>query len=278
MPAKSKTKKPVVAVSEDVKRGNMFHVPFSKLRIVDGLNIRTVYEGIPELANSIRNNGIQVPVKGYRDVANDLYYVVHGHRRFTACELIYKEDKVDVMVPFIREEKGLSEEQRVVDMVLTNTGAPLNPLELGEAVRRLLNYGWDKKKIHEKLSMTVLYIDRLTKLNNAPEKFKKLVSSGKISGTLAIQIAGEGGVEEFMKDYSAGKFKKASSDEGEDKELEKITRKHLNKPDSVKDFKKFSAIVDFETMKPHQLAAFNFVNDLLANKLGRKEISNFFNQ
>lgn len=256
---------------EKFGRGDKFMVPFTMLRIVDGFNVRKDFGDIPALASSIEQNGLKVPFQGYKE--GNEFFIVDGGRRYEAAKILHAKG-IDIKYPFVLETKGTGEEDRIVNMMITNDGKPLNPLEKAEAVKRLLNFGWEVPVIAKRLAMTPLYVTRLNLLNTSPKKFQNIVASGKISGTLAIKIAGEGKIEEFMEKFDAGEFGDQSESSGPAK---KITHKALNKANSIKSFKQFSNKADESAMKNHKKEAFNFIGQMLRNEVSLKEIASFFN-
>lgn len=80
------TVKKAAQPAQEVKKGDVWKVPFDNLHLVEGLNIRTDYGDIEELAASILANGVKVALQGYRD--GEQFYVVDGHRRYTALKLL----------------------------------------------------------------------------------------------------------------------------------------------------------------------------------------------
>lgn len=290
-----------IATELEVKRNNMFFFPFSKLDIVPELNIRTDYGDIEELVSSIMangtidreagtlENGVINAVIGYRK--NGRGIVIHGHRRLRAGSIIKERFGLEVIYKFNVEDGDITDDQRVIDMVSTNTGEPLKPLEWAEAVRRLLSYEVDGKKkytiksVAAKLGKTPVYITNLTKLLEAPEEFKALVSQNVISGTLAIDLIKEGpeAVEGFVKDYKAGKFNEESEGEEDNPDTEqgpakptRIVAKNLKKTNSIKNFKGFAKSLVETDLTPEKAEVYKFIQKMLANKVTAKELNQFF--
>lgn len=277
------------------KRVDMFKVPSTKLRIKDGLNIRTDYGDLDELSASIKEHGIKVPLRGYKEKdasGEEVFIVVDGHRRYAACQILIEEG-VEVLAPFILESKGYSDEQRLIDMFIMNEGKALNPLEQAEGVRRLIAYGYSEKQIAGKLAKSEGYIRKLNSLNSAPQAFKKLIEDGTISATLAISAIAEGKVEEIMKKVEAGTNNNSTVIVAEDTNAQdtqsndgkqitaptsnKITKKDLQTQNSVKEMKKFMKQVESEDeIDVVTLPVYQFVDKLLNNQLSYVDIQDFF--
>lgn len=253
----------------DVKKSDLFKVPFANLRLVEGLNIRADYGDIQQLAESIKINGLKVPLSGYRQ--GEEFFIVDGHRRYQALTILH-EQGVDVIAPFLLEQRGTNEEQRIINMVLSNEGKPLNPLELAEGVRRLLAYGWSQKDIASKMAMSPAYVNRLNLLNTAPKKFIKLIASGEISSSLALQVIGEEKVEEFMQKYESGEIIQVHAN-GKQK---KITAKTLQPINSWKAFKKFTTEANPEEMDEPTKVVYDFFLRVSLNEVTPEEFKAFF--
>lgn len=274
------------------KRVDMYKVPSSKLRVQEGLNIRTDYGNITELVESIRENGVKVPLRGFKD-KDGYFVVVDGHRRYKACQILLEEG-IEVNVPFILEAKGYSEEQRLIDMFIMNEGKSLTVLEKAEGVRRFIAYGYSEKEIGKKLAYSEGYVRKLNSLNHAPKAFIKLIEQGTISGTLAIDIAAKGteAINEVITKASGSIVPEDSTTEqrtGTDGseitdnvttggEQKKITKKDLQKQNSLALFKQVTKEIDTEatTLSHDQELVYEFVWKLINNNLSEKDLKEFF--
>jgi ParB/RepB/Spo0J family partition protein len=281
-----------IVTALNAKRGDLFKVPSSQLRIKEGFNIRQDYGNIDELKESIKANGILVPMRGYKEKenGNDVYIITNGHRRNKACELLLEEG-TEILVPFILESKGYTDEQRLIDTFLMNDGKNLTPLEQAEGVRRLLAYGYTEKEIAGKLAKSEGYIRKLNSLNTAPKKFIKLIEDGIISATLAIQIIAEGKVDETLNrakgedptliSESDNAEMHQGNDGSEIKDVQpsagtKLTKKDLQTQNSVKEFKKFMKKADENLMSEDVLYIYQFTTKLMKDELSYDEIEAFF--
>jgi ParB/RepB/Spo0J family partition protein len=281
-----------IVATLNAKRVDMHKVPSSKLRIKTGLNIRSDYGNIEELAESIKENGIRVPVRGYKEKEGneEVYVITDGHRRTLACRHLLKEG-TEILVPFVLEHKGYSDEQRLIDMFIMNEGKSLTPLEQAEGVRRFIAYGYSEKEIAGKLAKSEGYIRKLNSLNSAPKKFIQLIEKGYISATLAIQVIADGLVDQIIAE-SEGKLEKAPADDSaemhqatdgsEIKDVQpsgqsgKITKKDLQTVNSLKEFKKFMKKADENIMNENVVYIYQFATKLANNELSFEQIEEFF--
>ncbi len=268
-------------MEQQVKRGELLKVPFQMLSLVDGLNLREDYGDLKELAASIKENGVKVPLRGYKERGEEKYIVVDGHRRFKACELLNGEG-VDLLVPFIIQEKGTTDEQMVFDMFLTNDGKPLTPVEQAEGIARLKAYGYETKDIAQRLGKSGTYIENLFKLSQAPKKAKNLVKKGIVSATFIIHRMKDETIEEFLSDHETWLDQHEIDDfgniESKDKKVSKqakITEKDVQL-NSFKEFKKFSKAAPASFPTKEIESQFWFAVDLVANQITFDEMLNYF--
>lgn len=216
-------------------RTDLHHVPFSLLRLKeDGkFNIRVDYGDLEELAASILENGVRNAMRGSKAKEDgvDVFYITDGHRRFKAMQLLHSRGHKDIVAPFRLEEKHTSDEQRTIDMFVTNEGKALTPLEQSIGIHRLhVVFGYKISDLAKKLSKSEVYIGKLLKLHSLPEKAKQLITSGKITATQMMDLQQKGEVEQFMADYEAGKFNIPQTDVFVGStEPEKITKKQIAK-------------------------------------------------
>lgn len=145
-------------------------------------------EGLDELKAMVRADGVQIPLV-VRMVGDDLT-IVQGHRRHTVVMELIAEGEDIKAIPALPERKGVNDADRTFDLLLSNSGQPLAPLEIAEVVKRLINYGWTEAQIAQrrgwKSTQTVTnYLSML----EMPEVVKDHVRSGHVSATLAREIS-----------------------------------------------------------------------------------------
>lgn len=198
-------------------RRDMFFVGFEFLRIVEGFNVRYDYGDLEELANSIAENGVKVPLRGYKD--KDLYYITDGHRRYRALKLL-QERGIEVNAPFVVETKDYNDEKRTLDLLLTNDGKKLTLLEEADVYTRLHNFGWSQSEIARKTGKSLTHISNCFLLMSASTKLLRMIREGKVSATVVID-----NLKEVSSKELEDSIDEAIADTGKDK----VTRKHLTK-------------------------------------------------
>lgn len=169
-------------------RKDVFYINPKEIRIEESFNVRKDYGDIDSLAQSIQENGVRVPIRGYKK--DGLYYITDGHRRFAAVQKLMQQG-IELKVPFLSDGRESTKEQRVIDMLICNDGKRLNPIEESEAVIRLSNYGYSDNEISSKTGLSLSYVSNLKQLDTLPKKIKNMISDNVITSTLAMEILRE---------------------------------------------------------------------------------------
>lgn len=271
-----------------------------------GGNIRTDYGttdgSFEELVKSIEANGIIVPIRAYRDKDNEGQWIaIDGHRRLTAAMKLVEEKGLTIRAKVITvDSRKVSDEQLIIDMVVTNSGKPLSPIEMAEAVRRLINYGYSAKDVATKFGKNVHFIRNLELLASAPKRMRDLVSQNKVSYSLVLNLLKDSPdfneasnkIEEALSlSIKENRFKNKTEiiDSEEDFEVNeevhaKISKRHLNEVRNVIDsFKELRSVLKKQIDNPKIVGnpeLFSFIKKLANNELTIKDIENliFINQ
>jgi len=179
--------------TERTKRGGeIFLLKPSELIFEEGFNKRKKYTEIPELAQSIREQGQVVPIQVYKIRSGDnkgKYFVRIGHRRTMASQLIAEKDK-----NFLVKAICLAKNDPIENLLLqftSQTEVPLNSIEKGNLIVSLREVmtGKDKdKEIQSKLGISQAQMYNLMKLTTAPESVQEAIMDDEISGTTVNQL------------------------------------------------------------------------------------------
>lgn len=165
---------------------NYGNVKLKDIHVREGFNARTDFGDLTELKKSIAENGLRVPLKVV--IEDGKFYLVNGERRYRALQLLHDE-KIQVDIPVV-VEKEMTEEQKQLDLILTNNGKPLTPVEEGEVYFRLTQEPFNLKvsDISKKVSQSAVWINKLLKLHKAPDAIKDSVRKGEISASAAAAV------------------------------------------------------------------------------------------
>lgn len=268
-------------MAEEIKRNNMFFVPFTKLKIMDNFNDREDYgtaSEMAELAESIYQQGVKVPIKGYKE--GDFYVVMQGHRRFKAGEMIKKKYGKTVIYPLITYPVGTTKKDFLLDTLLTNSGKDLTPLEKASTVSKLITEKATVKEIAQALGgVSEVYIKNLERLWKIPDSAKKLIRDGVVSATLVMGVLkSKQNIEEWVKEIEAQAAPVAKSNK-KTKKTAKVTAKTApkkEKQDSLKEFKRFRKQNPETYGSKAKEVFYEFICQLQDGKLSYHDILDFF--
>lgn len=207
------------------KKTDILSVDPRSIVIVEGFNVRQDLGDIEGLAQSIKESGLQVPLKAVKVRGKEEYRLIDGHRRMTAINLLLSQG---VSVPYVMVSlfQG-NEEDEVFAMVITGTGQKqLNDIEQAEAIKRLIAFGYKVEEISLKIGKSVPHVYNLTYIADFPKPVKDLIVSDAISASTALSISRqEKDREKFIKVVEdAVSDAKASSKDGKQK---KATNKNV---------------------------------------------------
>lgn len=258
-----------------------------------GGNIRTDYGekdgSFQELIDSIRENGILLPLRGYRDKDNEGKWIsIDGHRRLAAAMKLVNEEGLQIRAEIIAvDPQFVSDEQLIYEMVTANSGKELSPIEMAEAVRRLQSYGHTIKEIAKKFGKNNELVSNLSLFASAPKRLRDLVAGNKVSYTLVTKLLRE------TKDFNVAmeRIEKAlaiSKSEAKQKnEIDpdtdtsepldyKATKKHLhlatNQVDSAKELKMAIREIKEKGLKVVDSRLFEYLEKIAENRITAAEI------
>lgn len=160
-------------------RKDMFFIDPRLLKEMPGFNVRLDYD-LDELSASILENGVKVPLQVF--VEGETLYVKDGHRRLRAVMALIEAGADIKAVPCITT-KGETQEERIFDLITTNSGKALSKLEHGIAFIRLVNFGYTQNDIAQKIAKSAAYVSQAIILARAPKKVQDLIISGAVPDT-----------------------------------------------------------------------------------------------
>lgn len=237
-----------------VKSGDLWKVPFDRLVLRDGFNVRVhdaaYHAHIRWIADSIKENGFHVDQPFGVFIDGDEIVVHAGHCRHAAVTLAISEGASISEVPCVSVPRGTSAEDLTVALHTSNGGKALTPLELGIVCKRLVRFGWDEKKIASRLALSVSYIGQLLSLMEAPVELRGMVQAGKIAAGTAIDLIKKHGVGAVTAANSAiGRAEAEAREKGCDAGTVKATAKHLDPEAKFNRMVKKQAVPMFEALK-----------------------------
>ncbi len=214
----------------------------------ENVNPRFEYGDIEELMNSILENGIRNPLKGYK--VGDKIVLKDGHRRMRAVNLAIEKGNTIERVPVILELGALNDEERTLEFLIYNDGKPLTMLEQSEVIKRLLNFGWKVTDVVKKTGKARGYIENLISLTKTSMKVQNFIKESKISAHAVIQImqAVKGDIDKTNTEVETA-IKKAN-DSGKDKATPKhVETKQVKNQSYGKFYKWTNDIADYLSIR-----------------------------
>ena len=177
---------------------------------------------VEQLAGSIAKIGVKEPLTVSWE--NNKAWLTDGECRLRATMLAIDRGADIKSVPVKAEERYGNEADRLFYQVIRNSGKPFTPLEQAKVYKRLLDMGWQQGDIAEKSGVSNSHVSQVLSLLNMPEVVKQMVTSGKVSATLAQQTVNEheNNTEEavqVLKDGIAIAKKQGKT---------RVTKRHLN--------------------------------------------------
>lgn len=174
---------------------DLFKIDPRIIKVTPGFNVRhendDLAEHVASLKQSIEALGVKTPLKVR--LVNDEIFVVDGHCRLKAImELIGDGVEIET-VPCVPEGKYSTDAERDLELLTSNSGKPLTPLEKADVFKRLLSHGWDRSQIARKAGLGEKQVSNMLDLSVAPTEVREMISSGAVSATTAMRtIQAEG--------------------------------------------------------------------------------------
>lgn len=205
---------------ENFKRSDLsfFHIEFEKLQIRDGFNQRIKYEGIEELAESIKEHGLIEPIT-VDFLKSGIAYIEKGHRRYKAVCLLRERGEAFDTLPCLINNSTTSEEERFTRIYTSNMfSSQLHVVEQANiAVKLKTVFGIKSNdEIGKKLGVSRQKVDNLISIGTASDEVKNQMLSGSLTMNDAL---------------AQMRANKKAEKQGEKSELEsRITLPHLPEP------------------------------------------------
>jgi ParB/RepB/Spo0J family partition protein len=175
--------------SNAVGRSDIFKLPFETITVQDGYNDRTKFtekQSFLELKESIRVHGIRKPLT-VKAVGEEIF-LREGHQRLEAALQLLAEGvefpncQHVLCLPF----KG-TEEDEVLDVIISNDGTPLTSLEQGYTMLKLeTKFGYDAKTIAEKTSKSLPHVYNCLKLAKCPASVRIYLEEEKVTANVVL--------------------------------------------------------------------------------------------
>jgi ParB family chromosome partitioning protein len=138
-----------------------------------------------ELAASIRDRGLQQPIRVRKDPADSTRFViVSGHRRFAAHQRNEADDILAIVVPDRYEEADAD-----IDSIVENLQREdVSAIDHGFAFSRLLDlWKCSQAELARRLAVSSTYVSRMLAVLNLPDSVKDDIVAGRINYLEALK-------------------------------------------------------------------------------------------
>ncbi len=191
-------------------------------------------QGLKELADSIRENGVFQPILVRKRKTGQGYELVAGERRLRASKLAGKDSIPAIVVDF--NDKQMME----ISLLENIQRKDLTPIEEAEAYDQLIRkLGYTQDELGKRIGKSRSNVTNILRLLNLPGEVKKLVNDGKLTYTQARALLATED-EERMIDLARQTVKEGLSV----KELEKLCSEKKKKLNKKKEKKKDPFVAD----------------------------------
>lgn len=177
----------------------LFDIPIEYLVILPEEQNRTEISNkeypIEDLARNIAKEGQQeaITVRPHKNGA-DIFAICRGRRRRMAVDIANKKylDK-DHQIKTMQckfEEKGITEDERIINDLSSNTHAkPHTALEFGTMFVKLRDkFGWSVKRISENTGKSRAWVENMIEIAEADPEIKKMLETGQVKPTTAKKL------------------------------------------------------------------------------------------
>lgn len=160
-----------------LEKYDVFDLPITDILYDASFNCRGSFtiQSVQDLADSIRENGLQFPV--VVQPWEDGWRLLAGHRRYRAVSTFLKWDKIPASVRY-----DLTEHQaRILNLTENLERKDLNMMEEAKAIRNLYPVGISLRQASKELKRPTRWVHIRFRLLELPEEVQKKAAAGLLS-------------------------------------------------------------------------------------------------
>ena len=156
--------------------------------------VRTVFAGIDELRDSIKAEGLKEILRVRPHPADpDRFMLVSGERRWRATEKLVhvREGAPAYCLPCVLtlDEEGLDPADRLISQYVSNTGAPLTPMDEARLFKTLEDEGVSQAEIARRLGVPRSSVGDRIRLLDVHESWLTLHDKGRLTVSHLVALA-----------------------------------------------------------------------------------------
>jgi ParB/RepB/Spo0J family partition protein len=247
---------------ERLKRtGEVFLVPFDKIIVDDEVNTgRIEFGDLEELANSIQESTLRVPLLVQKVRGEEQYILIQGKRRFKAIEILINRG-VDIPgVKCFLAPQNYNIENSLFDQIVMNDGKPYTALEQGIVFQQLVGRGYSVSDISKKTGKSVTHINNCVEIASLPKKVQNLIASGSVSGLTAVELFKVVKNENELIEKLESAVTNAPEKDGKKK---KVTKKNIAQIANISPLKRLDEVKSILEAKGNQSSNYFFLVKLM---------------
>jgi ParB/RepB/Spo0J family partition protein len=147
------------------------------------VRIHDIDQGIEDLAENIKANGLLQPIAAYYDSAQSRYVILTGQRRLNAHHYLndkYPGEGFDKIQCKIIPEPKTDEKKKALSLAENITQLPMTKPDLIKAVTDLYNVYGDYEMVRQEFGISKRMVDKYVRLSRLPETLKTAIQKGEI--------------------------------------------------------------------------------------------------
>ena len=159
-------------------------IPLDNIKVQKhNVRIHDIDQGIEDLAENIRANGLLQPIAAYYDSEQSRYVILTGQRRLNAHDYLNKKypgegfDKIQCKVI---PEPETDDKKKALSLAENITQLPMTNPDLIKAVTDLYNVYGDYEMVQQEFGITKKMVDTYVRLSRLPEVLKTAIQEGEI--------------------------------------------------------------------------------------------------
>lgn len=159
-------------------------IPLENIKVQKhNVRIHDIDQGIEDLAENIKANGLLQPIASYYNSKNEHYVILTGQRRLNAYHYLngkYPNQGFDRIQCKIIEEPKSDEKKKALSLAENITQLPMTNPDLIKAVTDLYNVYGDYEMVKQEFGITKYMVDKYVRLARLPEPIKEAIQNGEI--------------------------------------------------------------------------------------------------
>lgn len=176
----AKKTKALAAEEPENKRFRLLRID----EVVSHDQVRKSFDDLDDLAASIKELGVQVPINVRERDRDGHYVILQGERRWRAAKLAGL-----TKIPAIVDESSIDEEKRMLMQLTENIQRDdMRPLEIAKAFRALTDVGLTAAKIAKRLGRSHQFVSTYLHLNELPEFLYRIAEEGSIKDATTLLL------------------------------------------------------------------------------------------